>query len=169
MATSSSATPQERLATSREAMVRHMMRDKRATQSFDVNKTNDVEDSATHHTTATGKWYIVKHAARTWWHHHPLNLAMEITRPVLNHYAREHPVKLVGIAAGIGVVTVLLKPWRLVSLGTVVAATLKSPQLPNFFRSMLSSHLDRDPSDVSRNESDSDFSKTNADTDVRTN
>lgn len=158
MASSRNPTPQERLATSRKAMVRHMTRDKRGAQNnTHTEEANSFEDAAIHHSAADGTWRILKHAARTWWHHHPVNVAMEIARPVLNQYAREHPVKLVGIAAGIGVATVFLRPWRLVSLGTVVAATLKSPQLPNFLLSMLSPNLGSDPG-YSR--SDDDFNNT---------
>ncbi len=161
-------TPQERLATSRKAMVRHMTRYKRGAQNTYAEDANNAEDTAAHHSTADGTWRILKHAVRTWWHHHPVNVAMEIARPVLNQYAREHPVKLVGIAAGIGVATVLLRPWRLVSLGTVVAAALKPPQLPNFLLSMLSPHLSGDPSDSrSGNERDRDNDFSNTDTDTR--
>ncbi len=137
-------TPQERLAISRKAMVRHMTRDKRAAQDAYAEEAHDVEDAARHHSAADGTWRVVKHAMRTWWHHHPVNVALDIARPVLGQYAREHPMKLVGIAAGVGVATVLLRPWRLVSVGSVVAATLKSPQLPNFFLSMLSPNIDND-------------------------
>lgn len=33
------------------------------------------------------------------------------------HPAQAHPLKVAGIAAGVGAATVVLRPWRLMSLG----------------------------------------------------
>lgn len=144
MAPPSLPTPQERLAISRRAMVKHMTRDKRAAQNIYAQEAHDVEETALHHNAVDGTWRVVKHAVRTWWHHHPVSVALDIARPVLSQYAREHPVKLVGMAAALGVATVLLRPWRLVSMGSVIAATFKPPQLPSFLLSMLSPNTDND-------------------------
>jgi hypothetical protein len=146
MANTAHLSPQERLAISRKAMVKHMTRDKRAAQPTYAPETDDFENdaAAAQYSTASATWHIVQHAARTWWQHHPVNLALGIARPVLSQFAQEHPVKLVGIAAGVGVATVLLRPWRLVSLGTVLATALKTPQLPDFVLAMLSPDAGRD-------------------------
>jgi hypothetical protein len=58
---------------------------------------------------------------------------------VLAEYARQRPLKLVGIAAGLGALLVVTRPWRLVSLGGLAVAALKSSQVSNFALSFLSS------------------------------
>lgn len=130
-------TPQERLAVSRQAIVRHMSRDEQPG--------HDSASQASGASTEAGRkvnssWRVIQRAVRAWWQHHPANVALDVARPVVAEYAREHPVKLLGIAAGIGAAAVLLKPWRLVSLGGVLLATMKSPDLSGIVLSMLSAH-----------------------------
>lgn len=78
---------------------------------------------------ADSAWETVKRTASAWWHSHPARLALEVAEPVLEKYARAHPLKLLAMAAGVGAVLVLAKPWRLVSLTGVAVAALKSSQL----------------------------------------
>ncbi|MCJ7799418.1 MAG: hypothetical protein MUP33_06600, partial [Polaromonas sp.] len=84
-----------------------------------------------------GKWHVFKRAMRTWWRHHPVNVALSVAQPVISRYAAEKPFKLLAIAAGAGAVTVALRPWRLVSLGGLLLATLKSSELSNVVLSVL--------------------------------
>lgn len=130
-------TPQERLAISRNAIVRHMSRDE---PSGHDSAGQTLGASAQADSKVDGSWRLIQRAVRAWWQHHPANVALDVARPVVAEYAREHPVKLLGIAAGIGAATVLLKPWRLVSLGGVLLATMKSPDLSGIVLSMLSAH-----------------------------
>jgi hypothetical protein len=58
---------------------------------------------------------------------------------VLGNYAREKPLQLLGIAAVAGAAAVAFKPWRLVSLGSVLLAALKSSEISGALLSMLSS------------------------------
>lgn len=129
-------TPQERLASSRNAIVRHMTRDSQASED---PRRHDFNEAGQSRSASDGTWGLVKHAMRVWWRHHPMNVAVDLAKPVIDKYAKEQPLKLLGIAAGIGAAAVVLRPWRLVSLGGVLLATLKSSELSSVLFSMLSS------------------------------
>jgi ElaB/YqjD/DUF883 family membrane-anchored ribosome-binding protein len=53
------------------------------------------------------------------------NHLFQIFQPVVTGYAKSNPFKTLGIAAGIGAAVVVLKPWRLITLGSLIAV-LKS-------------------------------------------
>jgi hypothetical protein len=53
------------------------------------------------------------------------NRFIQIFQPVVTGYATKNPMKTLGIAAGIGAAIVVLKPWRLITLGSLIAV-LKS-------------------------------------------
>jgi hypothetical protein len=86
-----------------------------------------------------GGWLArVQYAVRMWWRYHPAQMGLEIATPVLQAYARKKPVQLLAISAGIGAGLMLLRPWRLISVTTLVVAVLKSSQLSNLVLSALS-------------------------------
>lgn len=130
-----SPTPQERLAISRKAIIRHM-----GQAEYDENDEDwrDFDDAEQPRPAADGTWGLVKHAVLAWWRHHPVGVVFDLAKPVVGKYAKEQPLKLLGIAAGIGAAVALLRPWRLLSLGGVLLATLKSSQLSSGVLSMLS-------------------------------
>jgi hypothetical protein len=130
-------TPQERLASSRKAIVRHMSRDSMDEQDDDDHGAQDGENDSGNF--EGGAWGILKHALGAWWHHHPVSVAFGLARPTLKHYAEEKPLQLLGIAAAAGAAAVVLRPWRLVSIGSLLIATLKSSELSGALLSMLSS------------------------------
>lgn len=68
-------------------------------------------------------------AARTWWRHHPAQLAVEMVTPALQSYTRHRPFQALGISAAVGAAVVITRPWRLISLTTVLIALVKSSQL----------------------------------------
>jgi hypothetical protein len=68
-----------------------------------------------------------------------VSAAFNLAQPVLGNYAREKPFQLLGIAAVAGAAAVAFKPWRLVSLGSVLLAALKSSEISGALLSMLSS------------------------------
>jgi hypothetical protein len=78
-----------------------------------------------------------RHVFRTWWHHHPANLGLDLARPLLSSYAARKPVQYLGIAAGVGAVLMLVRPWRLVSATGVIVALLKSSQLSGLVMSAM--------------------------------
>ena len=49
------------------------------------------------------------------------NQLLHILQPVVASYAKSNPVKTLGIAAGLGAAIVVLKPWRLITLGSLLA------------------------------------------------
>lgn len=132
MSTTTEPTPQERLAASRKALIRHMRGDGRTPEDHD-----DFEGDEPFHAASSGAWETVRHAMRAFWRNHPVGVAIDLARPVIGKYAEEQPFKLLGISASIGAAAVLLRPWRLVSLGAVLVAALKSSELSNMLFSML--------------------------------
>jgi len=132
-------TPQERLAGTRKAIVRHMNRHHRdGDEKFDSHA-----DEATG--TAPGivlehrSLSRIRHVARMWWHRHPASAALELASPLLDDYARAHPFKLLGISVATGAAFVLVKPWRLISASTLLIAAIKSSGLSNTLVTMMSS------------------------------
>jgi hypothetical protein len=94
--------------------------------------------------TQGGTWATVKRAARGWWKNHPANVALDFATPVLGDYARNHPFRVLCIAAGAGALAVAVKPWRLVSLGGLLLATVKSSDITSVVLSMLTPSHDPD-------------------------
>ena len=136
MASPTELTPQERLAISRKAIVKHMNRHHR---EIEDRIDDDLDDSGESHPASHGTLGIIKHAVRVWWHRNPASAAAELARPLLNDYARSHPFKLLGISAGVGAAAVVIRPWRMVSLGTLLVAAVKSSGLTSALISMLTS------------------------------
>ena len=140
MASLTTPTPQERLANSRKAIVRHMSRDAHphGEHNEDSGDGHDTEGDAGGNLEG-GTWGILKHALGAWWHHHPVSVAFGLAKPTLQHYAEEKPLQLLGIAAAAGAATVLIRPWRLVSVGSLLLAAFKSSEISGALLSMLSS------------------------------
>lgn len=140
MTSSREPTPQERLAASRQAILRHM------TAGDDVHggqrrrASPDDAPGAEADGHATGAWQSIRRAVRVWWHHHPAQLALDLAKPVLGKYAEEKPLQLLGIAAAAGAAVVLIRPWRLVSLTGLAVAALKSSHASGLLLSLLSTH-----------------------------
>ncbi|WPB56584.1 hypothetical protein [Xylophilus sp. GOD-11R] len=97
------------------------------------------QDEADRLDTGTGWFSVARRSLRAWWEFHPVRVVGSIAEPVLVEYARQRPLKLMGIAAGVGAVLVITRPWRLVSIGGLAVAALKSSQVSNFALSLLSS------------------------------
>jgi hypothetical protein len=53
------------------------------------------------------------------------NQILDILKPVVASYAKSAPIKTLGIAAGLGAAILVFKPWRLISMGGLLAV-LKS-------------------------------------------
>ena len=127
-----STTPLARLAASRQALARQMTPHDGPTNphySSSQSKHEAAPDS-TRHGTNNATWQIAKQAAFGWWQHHPAHLALDAGRPYLDTYARDKPLRLLGIAAGVGALAVVVKPWRLVSATGLAVTAWKSTNLP---------------------------------------
>ena len=140
MTSSREPTPQDRLAASRQAILRHMNpdNDRHAGQRRQTGFAVASDAQASGH--AHGAWQSIRRALRVWWHNHPAQLALDLAKPVLGKYAEEKPLQLLGIAAAAGAAVVLVRPWRLVSLTGLAVAALKSSHASGLLLSLLSTH-----------------------------
>ena len=130
-------SPQERLAISRKAIVKHMSRyhpevQKRLDGEIEVD---DIADNLARNS----RFSQVKYAAHMWWNRHPASAVASLATPFLNDYAKIHPFKLVGISVIAGVALVVVRPWRMISGSALIIAAVKSSGLSNTLLSMLSS------------------------------
>jgi hypothetical protein len=127
-------TPQERLALSRRAITRQLMRrgsrdegDSQG-QGVDANKPSERRGAW---------WQLLRDAGLSWWHHHPAHTAAEVAAPVIKAYARERPIQVLGIAAASGAALMLLRPWRRVWFNRAVTGALGSMDFPGIALSVL--------------------------------
>lgn len=91
------------------------------------------------------RWFArFKSAARTWWRYHPAHMGLELATPVLSEYAARKPLQYLGIAAAVGAIVVIARPWRLVSVTGVLVAIAKSSQLSSVLLSAMSAAGTRD-------------------------
>lgn len=129
---------QQRLAASRQAIVRDMRRDGDRPDGTDPG-TGDVhaDIAETGVDTSSGSWDLVRQVARSWWQAHPAHLALDVAKPMVQGYAQAEPMKLLGIAAVTGAALVVIRPWRLISMTGVALALIKSTQLSGVVQSLL--------------------------------
>ncbi|GAB3768490.1 hypothetical protein GCM10028796_32110 [Ramlibacter monticola] len=80
----------------------------------------------------------LQHAVRTWWRYHPASMAVDLASPMMRSYARRKPLQLLAISAAAGAALTLARPWRLISLTTLVVALLKSSQLSHLLMAAVS-------------------------------
>lgn len=152
-------TPAERLARSRLAIVQHLegrehRHEPRGAQPDDAT---DADTDGAPRAERAGAWSRqssrrrsgwfggVTSAARTWWRHHPAQLAVEMVTPALQSYTRRRPFQVLGISAAVGAAVVVTRPWRLISLTTVLIAVVKSSQLTGALMSALTDVHDWQP------------------------
>ena len=139
-------SPQERLAISRRAILQCMTR-----SGGDGGEPlqGDATDGAAEATGAKrpgslGRlWRALRRTTTIWWRSHPAHLAVEVVQPALGQYARAHPLTLLGVAAALGAVVVLAKPWRLIPVTGLLMATFKSKAFTHFIASVLMPEPDR--------------------------
>ena len=87
----------------------------------------------------SGRWASgVTGVASSWWQRHPAQAAFEMLTPPLQSYMRRRPFQVMTLAVGVGALIVVTRPWRLISLTTVVVAIVKSSQLSGVVMSALS-------------------------------
>ncbi len=129
-------TPQERLALTRKAIVRHMNRHHRD-HEFEVGHETSGADGTD--AVRPGLISALQQAIRVWWYRQPASSVVELVRPLLGDYARVHPFKLLGTAAAVGAATALVRPWRRVSVGGLLLTAVKSSGLAGVLLSLLTS------------------------------
>lgn len=147
---SNALTPQQRLAISRRALVRQLQGGRREDPSddYDAYDAGPGADPAyaasltdgSHGSGFTGNlpWLsVARRVGERWWRRHPANAVSQLAKPLLQRYARERPFKVVGIAAGVGVLLVVVKPWRLLSITAIAAAVLKTSDVADLVTTLM--------------------------------
>lgn len=131
-------TPQQRLAVSRRALVQHLRGESAPTVDSSQPGGSPVASSGAQGRSSRMTWFpMVRSVAERWWRRHPANAVGHLARPLLDRYAREQPAKLMAVAAGTGALMVLIKPWRLLSAGAVVAALMKSSDIADMVTTLM--------------------------------
>jgi len=129
-------TAQQRLASSRQAIVRQMGIESPDDDGFADGPAAEADENSID--TSAGTWALTKQVAGAWWRSHPARLAVDFAKPALQTYAAQQPLRLLGISAGIGAAAVVLRPWRLISVTGLLLAALKSSEISGAVQSMLS-------------------------------
>lgn len=133
MAAEQALTPQERLALSRRAITRQLMR--RGHDDGDGSQSTNASTQAM--AGGSSWWQILRNAGLSWWQHHPAHTAAEVAAPVVKAYARERPIQILGIAAGAGAAVMLLRPWRRAWFSRAVTGAIGSMDISSIALSML--------------------------------
>jgi hypothetical protein len=152
---SENLTPQQRIALTRQALMRHMVGNKnadayanasadtssaaeQARESMHKDDFNADGDDTMPNDGGLGRlWHNVVHAAASWWRSHPAHMVVEVAEPVLGRMARKSPMKLLGAAAAVGAIVVFARPWRLISMTGLAVAALKSTQVSSLVSSFM--------------------------------
>jgi len=148
-----SLTPQQRLVASRRAIVQSMHRDHSEASQDDTfdgapskpasagngSSAGESHSHRTHSSGLNGLWRSVRRSTSAWWRTHPACLAVDVVQPMVEKYARAKPLKLIGMAAAVGAVVVIAKPWRLISVTGVLVAAFRSTQMSRLIATVLSS------------------------------
>jgi len=133
----------EKLARSRQAIIEHLARKQRKHDPRETLEGQDFEqgwgdDDEEARPGGGGWWGRMAHALKVWWRYHPASVAVELTTPLVRGYARRKPVQLLAVAFGAGALLTLARPWKLISVGTLLVALLKSSQLSHLFTAAMS-------------------------------
>jgi hypothetical protein len=137
-------TPAEKLDRSRLAIVEYLAMgerrsDRHAAGENEPGERGDAQDEGADGFFSGNGWLGgVCSAARAWWSHHPAQLAVEMATPALRSTMRKRPFQVLALAAGIGALLVVTRPWRLISLTTLAVAIVKSSRLSGAVMSALS-------------------------------
>jgi hypothetical protein len=134
--TTSPLSAQQRLAASRQALLRDMKRESLEPGSAAFEEASaDIAESGID--ASAGSWDLIRQVARSWWQSHPAHLAVEVAKPMMQNYAQEKPFHVLGVAAATGAAIVVLRPWRLISLTGVALTLLKSTEVSGIVQALL--------------------------------
>jgi hypothetical protein len=139
----------DRLARTRLAIIAQVQRRSRGNGDHDAAREHRAKEGQREHAQddwtsyeereGIGSWFgHARRALRTWWRHHPAHMGVELATPMLSNYAYRKPVQFLAIAAAAGAVVVVARPWRLITVGGLLAALLKSSQVSTLVMSALS-------------------------------
>jgi len=135
----------DKLARSRRAIVEHIARRERKHDPHEEGPPgyafmgDDESFPPEDEEPAGGGWFgHLRHVVRTWWRYHPAHMAVDLASPLMRNYARRKPWQLLAISAAAGAALTFARPWKLISLGTLAVALLKSSQLSSLLMAALS-------------------------------
>lgn len=80
----------------------------------------------------------LKRAIKSWWRYHPAHVGLELATPALSAFAERKPLQYLGIAAAVGAVIMIARPWRLISVTGLLVGLAKSSQVSGLLLSALS-------------------------------
>ena len=136
-------TVQQRLALSRRALVNRLQGDNRENTPVSGSGSEQKPGIISSYLSRSSYGFLVRNLIERWWNRHPVNAAGQLARPLLEHYARQNPVKLLAISAGIGALVILTKPWRLLSATALLAAFLKTSNVADMVTTLMEKKYDR--------------------------
>ncbi|HXD40888.1 MAG TPA: hypothetical protein VN649_10025 [Ramlibacter sp.] len=134
----------DRLARTRLAIIKQIQQPEHRAERADAKRprereTRDHEGPERRSNGGGAGWFArFRQAARTWWRYHPAHMGLELATPALSAFAERKPLQYVGIAAAVGAVVMITRPWRLISVGGLLVAVAKSSQLSTVLLSALS-------------------------------
>jgi hypothetical protein len=134
----------DRLARTRLAIIKQIQQPEHRNERGDTHRRRerDVRDHEEPERMSNGGvsgWFArFRQAARTWWRYHPAHMGLELATPALSAFAERKPLQYLGIAAAVGAVVMIARPWRLISVGGLLMAVAKSSQLSTVLLSALS-------------------------------
>lgn len=79
-----------------------------------------------------------------WWSRHPLNSAVDLGRPFLENMAERQPGRLMAYGVGTGALLMVVKPWKLLSLATVLSLAFRTSDLTGLIAGAFGAHEDDD-------------------------
>jgi hypothetical protein len=136
----------DKLAASRQAILAHVARRQRRHDPHEEDATG-MEAGYAHAADEEeddprdwgGGWFgHMRRAVRTWWRYHPAHMVVDLASPLMRSYARRKPVQLLAISVAAGAALTFARPWKLISLGTLAVALLKSSQLSSLLMAAVS-------------------------------
>ena len=130
----------DKLAKTRLAIVEHVYRKENKHERREAEEYDDGDASrpAWSEEGVSGWFDHAKRAASSWWRSHPASMGLDLATPMLSSFAAKKPLQFLAIAAAIGAVTVIARPWRLISVGGLIVALVKSSQLSSVVMSAMS-------------------------------
>ncbi|MGJ7520326.1 hypothetical protein ACSFA0_07495 [Variovorax sp. LT1P1] len=79
-----------------------------------------------------------------WWSRHPLNSAVDLGRPFLENMAERQPGRLMAYGVGTGALLMVVKPWKLLSLATVLSLAFRTSDLTGLIAGAFGAHEEDD-------------------------
>ena len=136
-------TVQQRLSSSRRALMNCLQGENHehaSSAGADSEEQSGVKSSLL---SRSSYGFLARNMMARWWNRHPANAAGQLARPLLEHYARQKPVKLLIISAGIGALVILTKPWQLLSATALLATFLKTSNMAEMVTILMETKYDR--------------------------